>query len=68
MQTDATDKLLMSMIEAAKALSVSPRTLWSRTEPRGPIPVVRIGARTLYPVDRLRQWIDSQIVMTEGRA
>ena len=53
-------KLLLSLTEAAKALSVCPRTLWSLTKPRGPIPVVRIGTRTLYPVDGLRVWIANQ--------
>ena len=58
--TPLPDKLLLSSTEAAKALSVCPRTLWSLTKPRGPIPVVRIGTRTLYPVDGLRVWIANQ--------
>ena len=60
MQTDVTDKLLLNVAEAAKALSVCPKTLWNKTEPRGSIPVMRIGTRTLYPVDGLRKWIASQ--------
>jgi hypothetical protein len=61
-------KLLLSAIEASKALSVCPRTLWGLTHPRGPIPAVRCGTRVLYPVDGLRRWIDAQTATTEGRA
>ncbi len=55
-----TEKLLCSAREAAKALSISERTLWSLTQPRGPIPVLRCGSRVLYSVDALRRWIDAQ--------
>jgi hypothetical protein len=53
-------KLLLSSREASKALSISERTLWSLTAPRGPIPVIRCGSRVLYSVDALRRWIDAQ--------
>ncbi len=50
--------------EAAKALGVSPRTLWSLTAPRGPIPCVRIGhgkrQTVLYPVAELQTWLSRQ--------
>lgn len=48
--------------EAAKALGVSERTLWSWTGD-GLIPCVRVGAsRTvLYPVDMLRRWLEEQV-------
>ncbi len=54
------EKLLLSAREAATALSISERTLFSRTAPRGSIPAVRLGNRVLYPVDRLREWIATQ--------
>ena len=60
MTTDASQKLLLGAREAADTLSVSPRTLWSMTSPRGPIPAVRLGARVLYSPDALRRWIDEQ--------
>ncbi len=53
----AQGKMLLGMREAAIILSVSQRTLWARTAPRGPIPAVRIGSRVLYSVDELRRWI-----------
>lgn len=42
--------------EAAQALGVSQRTLWSWTN-EGTIPHVRRGGLVLYPVDVLRQWL-----------
>lgn len=51
--------LLFTPAQAAEALSISPRKLWSLTA-SGEIPVVRIGRAVRYPVDRLREWIDAQ--------
>jgi hypothetical protein len=52
--------LLVGTAAAARMLSISPRTLWNWTAPRGPIPVVRTpgGRLVLYSVDALRTWID----------
>ncbi len=48
--------------EAAKALSISARTLWGLTAPRGPIPCLRIGhgkrQTVLYPVAELQAWLN----------
>ena len=46
--------------EAAKALGISERMLWSLTAPRGAIPAVRIGTCVLYPVSGLQAWLDRQ--------
>src|SRR5207244_2425171 len=54
------ERLLLSPAEAARALSISPRTLWSLTAPRGPISVVRCGRSVRYAPDDLRRWIDAQ--------
>lgn len=62
------EKLLYSTVEAARALSICPRTLFSMTQPRGPIPAVRLGSRVLYPVAALQSWIDTQAGVAEGRA
>ena len=53
-------RLLLPAPEAAEALSVCDKTLWSVTEPRGDLPCVRIGRRVLYDPTDLRRWIDSQ--------
>ena len=50
--------LLMTSQEAAEALAISPRTLWARTSPRGPIPCVRIGGCVRYSVDDLCELIN----------
>jgi hypothetical protein len=54
------EKLLVSVREAARMLSVSDKTLWNHTSPRGPIKVVRIGKRTLYPIAELQRLIQEQ--------
>ena len=50
-------QLLLSAREAAAALSVSARTLWVVTSPRGDLPCVRIGRRVLYDPCDLQDWI-----------
>lgn len=52
-------KLLLNCDEAAAALSISRRLLWSLTA-GGEIPVVRIGRTVRYDPDDLRDWIDAQ--------
>jgi len=52
-------RLALSREEAAKALGVSERHLWTYTN-CGEIPHIRIGNRVLYPVDMLYDWMDKQ--------
>jgi hypothetical protein len=56
--------------EAAKALGISPRTLWGLTAPRGPIPCVRIGTgkrqSVLYPTADLQAWLTRQAEAVKG--
>ena len=54
------EKLLFSAREAAKTLSICEKTLWNFTNPRGPIPSVKLGSRVLYSPRDLRNWIDNQ--------
>lgn len=49
--------LALSAREAARALAISERTLWAATQPRGPIPSVRLGNRVLYPITGLQEWL-----------
>jgi hypothetical protein len=59
-------QLLLNSRQAALALSVSERTLWSLTQPRGPVPVVRIGLpgskkpAVRYSVSDLERFIAEQ--------
>ena len=55
--------------EAAKALGISERMLWSLTAPRGTIQSIRVGSCVLYPVTGLQAWLDRQAQATsEGGA
>ena len=59
MNETTTAPLLLSVRDAAIALSISERTLFSLTK-SGEIPRLKIGAKVLYSVDDLRQWIDGR--------
>ena len=48
----------MLTARAAAALSISERTLHTRTK-AGEVPHVRVGHRVLYPVDVLEAWISA---------
>ena len=56
------DVLLISARDAARLLSVSERTLWAWTSPRGTLACVRRpgSGRVLYSVETLRAWIAAQ--------
>jgi len=45
--------------EAAKAIGISERTLWTLTK-RGQVPHLRLGRSVLYPVDLLREYLRRQ--------
>jgi excisionase family DNA binding protein len=51
--------LLWNRQQAARALGISERSLFSATK-SGTIPFVRIGSRVLYSVDALKKWVDQQ--------
>jgi excisionase family DNA binding protein len=53
------EKLTYSAAEAASALGIGERKLWEMTNTRA-IPHVRMGARVLYPIDLLRNWLAAQ--------
>ena len=50
--------LALKPIDAARAIGISTRLLWSMTN-RGEIPCVRIGRRVVYPLHLLREWLDA---------
>lgn len=52
-----TDRLALRPAEAAEALGIGERLLWTETN-RGAIPHLRIGGKAIvYPVDSLREWL-----------
>lgn len=58
-------RLLLTPIEAARALSVCPRTLWALTH-HGQIPFVRIGRLVRYSPGALQAWIEKQTQRPAG--
>jgi hypothetical protein len=51
--------LLVDSVEAARLLSISLRSLWGLTSPRGDMPCVKLGRSVRYDVRDLVAWIDS---------
>jgi predicted DNA-binding transcriptional regulator AlpA len=47
----------MKPVVAARAIGVSPRTLWSLTK-RGEVPHARIGRSVVYPTAAILAWLD----------
>ena len=52
--------------DAARALGIGERLLWSMTN-SGEIPHVRIGRTIVYPVHLLRAWLSAQAKSNGGR-
>lgn len=57
---DDSQRLALRPREAARALGISERMLWSMTN-RGEVPHIRVGRAILYPVDALRTWLAGQV-------
>lgn len=53
------EPLVINVRQAAKRLSISTGTLFNLSAPRGPIPVVKIGARVGYAVKDLDTAIET---------
>lgn len=51
--------LLLGAREAASALGICERTLWTLTK-SGQVPHIRVGRRVLYDPDDLRAWVKSR--------
>jgi predicted DNA-binding transcriptional regulator AlpA len=52
-------RLSLRPAEAAKALGIGARLLWTETN-AGRIPHIRIGRAVVYPVSSLKQWLADQ--------
>jgi hypothetical protein len=53
-------RLALKPAEAAKALSISEKSLSNYTMPHGPIPCLRLGSRVLYPVNLLQDFLSRE--------
>lgn len=51
--------LAITLREAARMLSISERTLWALTQPRGPISCVRLGRSVRYSVVALQHYLET---------
>lgn len=64
------EKLSLRPREAAMAIGISERTLWSLSAPRGPIPCIRIGhgkrRSVLYSVAGIQAWLSQQADAQNG--
>ena len=65
-RTQAPGRLLWTAEQAARSLSISPRSLWSLTRPRGDLPAVRIGRRVLYDPRDSARLIDQRKEVQDG--
>ncbi|MEX2214983.1 MAG: helix-turn-helix domain-containing protein [Phycisphaeraceae bacterium] len=54
------NRLVLSRKEAAEALRISERKLWSMTA-SGDIPHLKVGRRVVYPKLQLMQWIADRV-------
>ena len=52
-------RLALRPREAAQALGISKRLLWTLTN-QGAVPHLRLGRTVVYPVDALRKWLADQ--------
>lgn len=57
--SDAGQRIALRPSEAAAALGISQRTLWSLTS-QGVVPHVRLNTAVRYPVDALREWANDR--------
>lgn len=53
-------RLLLKPRQAAQACEASERWLWQHSQPRGPIPCVRIGGLVRYCPEALKRYFASQ--------
>jgi len=53
------DRLVLRPREAAAALGISERTLWTWSKTRG-LPTIRLGQTVRFPTAQLLEWIESQ--------
>ena len=65
-ETPAVPRLALRPREAAIALGVSEKTLWSITTPNGSLPCIRVGSRVLYAPHQLRRWLNRELTRQQA--
>ncbi len=61
-------RLALRPKEAAVALGMSEKALFSRTVPRGDIPAVKLGSRVAYFPHQIREWADRELARQQRAA
>ena len=56
---DTTPRLALGLRDAAKALALSQRTVWTMAHD-GRLPCVRCGVRLIFPVSMLAAWLERE--------
>jgi excisionase family DNA binding protein len=62
------DKGLLRIEEAAEYLSLGRSKTYELLQPRGPLPVVRIGNSLRIPAAALQRWVEEQTAAVEVQA
>lgn len=63
--SQAAPRLALRPREAAAALGISDRKLWSLTA-ANEVPHTRLGRALLYPIDGLRRWLNERAGVESG--
>ena len=53
---------LKSIREVAEKIGLCEKSVWNVTAPRGDLPCVKLGARTLYRDEDIDAWVESRVV------
>ncbi len=59
-KTDEQRRILLKPRQAAQVCNTSERWLWQHSQPRGPIPCLRIGGLVRYCPEALKRFCESQ--------
>lgn len=66
--TTSPPRLALRPREAAIALGMSEKSLFSRTFPRGDIPAVKVGSRVVYFQHQICEWADRELARQQQEA
>ena len=53
---------LQNIREVAEDTRLCEKSVWNATAPRGDLPCVKLGSRTLYRPEDVAAWIESRVV------
>ena len=59
---------LMNVREVAEQTGLCEKSIWNATAPRGDLPCVKLGSRTLYRPKDVGEWIDSRVIRNTTQA